>query len=1075
MIPLLYDKTNTEQYGALKDCIECLVTEERNGILEVVLTYPNNNDLAQYLINENIIVCDANDTLKNQQFRIYETVRLMSNKIEVHARHISFDLAYDFIKEISIENQSCEYALNTIFRNSQFSTNYKGYSDIINTQDYNVSRCNCLEAIAGKSGSIIDTFGTGAEILRDNTDIYVYEKRGRDNGVSIEYAKNLTGFELEEDHSELITRIIPYAKYTDNETSEDITVEGEAVNSDLIYNYSHPYTSYMDFSEKFEDGEIPTSEQLTAIGEKYFKNNSCDKPKQNFKIEFIPLSKCIGYEDIEDKISLCDIVTIKDTRYGIDTKAKVIKTVYDVLRDRYDSMELGEPRTTLGDIINTGGNQQGEQGPPGPPGPPGADGEMGDFPDSLPSTPILSATVYGFSTIELSWTFDDKVYYTYELYANKTKDFTPNTFDLIHSGQSSSFLFQANPDETWYFRVRAINTHGRATAFSEQIQASTAKISDLSNYVKSAAIGDALIGTLSLDRGWFGTLRGHYIDAKQLSVTNGSGIRTLDIDSHGNVSLNVATLKIESEDVATESTVNSKITQSSSNILSTVSSTYVSDSDASKTYATKSELNQTSESWAATFESGFTKGIVEMNQYGIKVTHSDFAGWTHMTSSGVYINNGEEDVIQLTTSGLQIEGAIKGGSTIDIGTSDDGTRSAFQVASNGVVGIGNTITLNGVTYPAFRVGKTGNLKVGGASAYIHPADGMRKGIAEITSLGTVWSCSEKDPYTYARLTEGKLEISNTGYDPNYNGGSYVKDSYIKLENGQIAIYAASDTSYSNYVRSMYLNQEGIGSSLGQVNFLNRINVTGDIYATSAIVINRNANAFRGVDTDGGMVSLVHVGSDNVSKFGYGSWDADSSLCYDAGTQFLGGSTATLRSKGVTLIGCNENKYIRFAYNGTDNYVFRPNDQNKDIYCGTKNYQWYICYALNGCETGSDRTLKENIQYLDYYNINTKAIINNSINTQDCLDFITNDYLLATYNYISDNKKSTKLSAIAQDIIVNEDGSDNIIGQLIVNAKESTDEEAPLTMNQTQLLNVAIGAIQQLNVKVNELENRLKNS
>lgn len=589
MIPLLYDKTNTEQYGALKDCIECLVTEERNGILEVALTYPNNNDLAQYLINENIIVCDANDTLKNQQFRIYETVRLMSNKIEVYARHISFDLAYDFIKEISIENQSCEYALNTIFRNSQFSRKYKGYSDIINAQDYNISRCNCLEAIAGESGSIIDTFGTGAEILRDNTDIYVYEKRGRDNGVSIEYAKNLTGFELEEDYSELITRIIPYATYTDNETSEDITVEGEAANSDLIYNYSHPYTSYMDFSEEFEDGEIPTSEQLTAIGEEYFKNNACDKPKQNFKIEFIPLSKCIGYEDIEDKISLCDIVTIKDTRYGIDTKAKVIKTVYDVLRGRYDSMELGEPRTTLGDIINTGDNQQGKQGPPGPPGPPGADGEIGDFPNSLPSTPILSAAVYGFSTIELSWTFDDKVYYTYELYASKTKDFTPNTFDLIHSGQSSSFLFQANPDETWYFRVRAINTHSSATAFSEQIQASTVKISDLSNYVKSAAIGDALIGTLSLDRGWFGTLRGHYIDAKQLSVTNGNGIRTLDIDSYGNVTLDVSSLKISSNDVqsqiddtnnklsndySTTAQMYSAIEQKANAITSTVSANY---------------------------------------------------------------------------------------------------------------------------------------------------------------------------------------------------------------------------------------------------------------------------------------------------------------------------------------------------------------------------------------------------------------------------------------------------------------------------------------------------------------------
>ena len=169
--------------------------------------------------------------------------------------------------------------------------------------------------------------------------------------------------------------------------------------------------------------------------------------------------------------------------------------------------------------------------------------------------------------------------------------------------------------------------------------------------------------------------------------------------------------------------------------------------------------------------------------------------------------------------------------------------------------------------------------------------------------------------------------------------------------------------------------------------------------------------------------------------------------------------------------------MRFAYDSTGNYVFRPNDQNKDIYCGTKNYQWYICYALNGCETGSDRTLKENIQYLNYDNLNTRAITNNNITTQDCLDFITNDYLLATYNYISDNKKSTKLSAIAQDVIANADGSDNKLGQLIVDAKDSVDEEAILTMNQTQLLNVAIGAIQSLNDKVKSLEEeieRLKN-
>lgn len=551
MIPLLYKKDGITKIGELTNCIECLVEEERNGIFEVSIIYPTTDSIFNSLEEENIIICDANDTLKAQKFRIYMTRKLMSNKIEVYARHISFDLAYDTVDNIDITNQSCEYVLNTIFRQSQFSTHYRGYSDIVNAQNYKMSMANCIEAIAGKEGSIIDTFGTGAEILRDNTNIHVLNKRGHDNEVSIEYAKNLTGFELEEDYSELVTRINAYAKYTNNETNKEVFVEAKGIDSPLITNYSHPYVAYIDYSGQFENEEVPTKEKLIELAKKEYSINNKDKPKQNYKIEFVPLSKCVGYEGLEDKISLCDTVTIKDTRYGIDTKSKVIRTVFDVLKNRYDSMELGEPRTTLGDIIG-GSGEDGEVGPPGPQGPPGADGNVGDFPDSLPSVPVLSSKVYGFANIELSWTYENKVYYNYELYASKTKDFTPNVFDIIHQGQTSSFLFQAKPNETWYFRACAVNTHGNRTEFSSQIAVTTKKVDDLSNYVDNMAINDALIGTLSLDRGWVGQLRGNWIDAKQLSVTDGNGKRTLDIDSFGNIRANVTELSIKSKSVLTE-------------------------------------------------------------------------------------------------------------------------------------------------------------------------------------------------------------------------------------------------------------------------------------------------------------------------------------------------------------------------------------------------------------------------------------------------------------------------------------------------------------------------------------------
>ena len=548
----LYSKDFSTKYGVISSLCEAFVEEERNGLFELSFIMLNTDSLFNYIKEDNIVVANANDTLLNQKFRIYMTRKLMNNKVEVFARHISFDLMYDYIDNLSFENQSCEYALNQLFRNSNFSTHYRGYSDIVNAQNYNMSMANVLEAIGGKKGSILDTFGTGAEILRDNENIHVLNKRGYDNEVTIEYKKNLTGFELEEDTTDLVTRILPYAKYNDSETNEEIIVKADYVDSPLIANYSHPYIKSIDYSDKFGDGEIPTVSKLQDLARKEYKNNKVDMPKQNFKIEFIPLSKCVGYEGLEDKISLCDTVTIIDTRYNINTQAKVIKVTFNVMKNRYESMELGEPRTSLGDVIGSEiGNNVTED-------------EVKDiinstpsvnFPNTLPPKSILKGKSVGLASIELNWTFENKNYYFYELYASKTRDFTPNSFYLIHEGQTSSYLFQAKPNETWYFKVCAKNSHGNRNAFSDEISVSTAKI-DANEWIEEATIGNALIGELSADKITSGTISGYYIDARNLSVTDGNGKRTLDIDSFGNVNLDVTSLKISSKGVATQDYAN---------------------------------------------------------------------------------------------------------------------------------------------------------------------------------------------------------------------------------------------------------------------------------------------------------------------------------------------------------------------------------------------------------------------------------------------------------------------------------------------------------------------------------------
>ena len=131
----LHNKDFTTKYGTIGSVIEAFVEEERNGLFELSFIMLNTDNLFQYVKEDNIVVANANNTLLNQKFRIYMTRKLMNNRVEVYARYISFDLMYDYIDNVSFTNQSCEYALNQLFRNSNFSKHYRGYSDIVNAQN----------------------------------------------------------------------------------------------------------------------------------------------------------------------------------------------------------------------------------------------------------------------------------------------------------------------------------------------------------------------------------------------------------------------------------------------------------------------------------------------------------------------------------------------------------------------------------------------------------------------------------------------------------------------------------------------------------------------------------------------------------------------------------------------------------------------------------------------------------------------------------------------------------------------------------------------------------------------------
>ncbi|MDY5852942.1 MAG: phage tail protein [Bacilli bacterium] len=182
------------------------------------------------------------------------------------------------------------------------------------------------------------------------------------------------------------------------------------------------------------------------------------------------------------------------------------------------------------------------------------------YPNTLPSVPVLEGKGL-FATVDLSWTFENKSYYTYEVYASKQKDFNPSIFNRIFEGKASSLLHEVKPSQTWYYRCRAKNTHGNYTDFSNQVEAHTLKLSDAAEYFEEAAIGHALIKDLDADKITVGTLKGNRIDARNINVTDGNGKKTLAIDSFGNVTLLPTNFKI-----LVEGKEESVISQSSFNI-----------------------------------------------------------------------------------------------------------------------------------------------------------------------------------------------------------------------------------------------------------------------------------------------------------------------------------------------------------------------------------------------------------------------------------------------------------------------------------------------------------------------------
>ena len=350
MIPVLFSPNaynniynfNYNGLGFLKDCISCKVTEERNGIYEAEFQYPVNGVHAGEIGLDSIIKMKASEQTGEQLFRVYRIKKSMSASIYIYCQHISYDLLMNVVPPLSAQGVSTLTALNSVLNSCKYSHNFTASTNKNTVRSINIKKPTpARKALMGVEGSVLDNFGGEYEF--DNFEIKLHRTRGTDNGVTIYYGKNMTDFSYDHNLASTYTSVYPFVVLEDNQV---FTLPEGTIETESATDYKEPRTLTLDLSDKFENGAEVTEALLRQYAQQYISNNMIDNIYQNITVSFVQLWQSAEYASIAplEKIGLCDIVTIRYFDVGLSAKAKVVKTVYDVLKEQYIKIEVGNAK-----------------------------------------------------------------------------------------------------------------------------------------------------------------------------------------------------------------------------------------------------------------------------------------------------------------------------------------------------------------------------------------------------------------------------------------------------------------------------------------------------------------------------------------------------------------------------------------------------------------------------------------------------------------------------------------------------------------------------------------------------------
>jgi len=353
MIPILYESTEVvfmkNMICRLPDCIRCDVTEERNGMYECEFEYPVDGLHFDEIKLGRIIVVEHDESGDTQPFDIYACKRPIDGRVTFNARHISYRQSGMTIAGTNINTLADAF---TLILQEWPTSPFEYYTDMLSSGHVGAANGMPLtvrEFLGGVEGSILDAYG--GEYEWNGFNVHLWRARGEVKTFAIRYGVNLTDYSDEIDYSGIYNACLPYWAGTEENSQDTVIVKGSVVNSGIPSFDGHDHCAPLDLSSKFETK--PTAAVLEAEARSYMRSNQTYLPRQSIKVSFVRMQGSAEYDQYKDlqKCKLCDVIPVIFPMYGVSGTFKVVKTVWNVLLEKYTEMELGTLSVTLADAL----------------------------------------------------------------------------------------------------------------------------------------------------------------------------------------------------------------------------------------------------------------------------------------------------------------------------------------------------------------------------------------------------------------------------------------------------------------------------------------------------------------------------------------------------------------------------------------------------------------------------------------------------------------------------------------------------------------------------------------------------